>query len=58
MFAKTVRKTLSTLCVLHHAFGDPSVVSASMQMLPPAVTWPVYHLKRGETHRSEKGVVG
>ena len=26
--------------------------------LPPAVTWPVYHMQRGVTSRSEKGTAG
>ena len=51
MFAKTVWRIVSTECVGRHAPGPPVVVSASMQIAPPAVTCPVYQTKRGAMHR-------
>ena len=57
-FMKTVLSTLSTQMSGCQDPGVPSVVKASMQIAPPAVTWPVYQQKRGETHLKKKGRVG
>lgn len=37
---------------------QPLLVSSSMQMEPPTVTWPVRNLKRGRTTRTKGGVNG
>ena len=57
-FAKTVCKIASTFKLGFHDPGEPLVVKASMQMAPPAVTWPVYQQKRGDTQRRKNGRVG
>ena len=57
-FAKAVCKIASTFRTWVQEPGLPLVVSASMQMAPPAVTWPVYQQKRGDTQRRKNGRVG
>jgi hypothetical protein len=47
--------TLKSGCQLP---GVPEQVRASRQMLPPAVTWPVYITQCGDTRRTKKGLCG
>jgi hypothetical protein len=48
---------LSTVKSGCHEPGVPLQVSASRQMLPPAVTWPVYITHLQERHHGDRYVV-
>ena len=58
MFVMTRLNTLSTQSAAFQPLGPPLSVSASMQIDPPAVTWPVYQMHRGVTTRRKKGCAG
>lgn len=58
MLCSTVARMLSRLKVGCQLEGDPDKVSASMQILPPVVTWPLRYTMRGDTTRRKKGELG
>jgi len=58
MLVMTRVSTLSTHRAEVQPLGPPLSVSASMQMDPPAVTWPVYQTHRGVTTRRKNGCAG
>ena len=58
MLVMTRFSTLSTQSAELQPLGPPLSVSASMQIDPPAVTWPVYQTHRGVTTRRKKGCAG
>ena len=58
MLVMTRLSTLSTHSAEVQPLGPPLSVRVSMQMDPPAVTWPVYQTQRGVTTRRKKGCAG